>query len=178
MSELNPSHQNLPDINEDESETALQHSEKENLIFYKKVNFGISIATLILGFLLLIDFLIYEEEYFQIPSKCYSDGHCTVDARTPSDEGNQYIYLQFDGFYQNYRNYRDSISLNQFYDPNVTKSEVEESCWGWVTNGEMKKHSSLNSLPLKSKNMAIPCGLIAFSYPNSKDWLFKSKSRN
>jgi hypothetical protein len=159
-------------VTEDDDEQEAVRAEFKRLEFFKNVNLTIFIFTFISGVFLIIDFLLYKEEYFQIPEKCFKNGNCNFDVRAPEKNGKQYIYFQFEGFYQNYRKYRDSIALTQFTDSNATLDDVQERCWGWATNKQMGKGSNVDGLPINGKKMALPCGLIAYSFPKSKGIFF------
>ena len=134
----------------------------------KKINLGCSILLFGLAVLLLTDTLLYNEEIKRIPLSCFDKGECTFGMKTPTGKGKQLVYLGFNDFNQNYRDYQDSVSLDQLFGQNVTKAQAAEDCEMFLTNSDLHKTRTFGGSSTISKELANPCGLIAYTYPEGK----------
>lgn len=161
---------------EQEEESGELQRRKDKLKFFrviKTINCIFSSLLFCLGIILLIDYVFYSEEFTKIPVKCFSNGECDFPALAPSKKPPHLIYLGFKGFSQNYREYVDSIAIEQFYEENLYVKKVKEKCWPMIKNSDFGARKSFTGEDISENSTALPCGLIAYSYPDSKIFLQK-----
>lgn len=96
-----------PDV---ENESQAIEQRRSNLKFLMNTNKLFGLVFFALTIVFTIDFFLTRTETFEIPSSCFSMGICSIDARTPTIRGPNYLYLEFRNFNQNYRDYMLSIS--------------------------------------------------------------------
>lgn len=80
------------------------------------------------------------------------------------------VYYQLGNFYQNHRLYVRSRSFEQLRGMDMAEDELKD-CDPARTAGDMDVYKTLDESPLKSGDVANPCGLVAKSYFNGTGYL-------
>ena len=131
--------------------------------------------------------IIYSNDIIEV-KKRYDDADCTTTEKdgeicTFSFEINEkmkqnvIVYYEIHNFFQNHRRYMKSRSNDQLEGEYISLEDMKdrEDCKPVITNEEMGKKESLDGTPLTPSEVAIPCGLIAKSYPEER---FKLSLKN
>ena len=98
---------------ENEKEAFQQRT--SNLKSLKNTNKCVGLFFFSLSLIFTIDYFLSLEESFEVPQSCFEKGECEIDALVPSHRGPQFLYLEFQGFHQNYKDYMESLEQRQFY---------------------------------------------------------------
>lgn len=103
------------------------------------------------------------ERIFDYQSSCKARGQpCKLNFTLPHLEPPIHLYYEIHHILQNQRDMLNSIDyqqLNGQLTPNPT-------CGSRVTNRQMNKNTSLSGKPLPPDDIAIPCGLMAYTFFN------------
>lgn len=150
-------------------EEILKTQEINQLNILKRINCLVSILLFIFGILLLIDYVFYSEELTKIPEECFNKEECEFRALVPSKKSPLLFYLEYNNFNQNYRDYVNSFFQSQYNQEDYDTKVALERCWPLIRNKDFNLTKSVSGNDLKSKDIALPCGLIAKSYPKCKD---------
>ena len=131
--------------------------------------------------------IIYSNDIIEV-KKRYDDADCTTTEKdgeicTFSFEINEkmkqnvIVYYEIHNFFQNHRRYMKSRSNDQLEGEYISLEDMKdrEDCKPAITNEEMGKSISLAGTELNKDDVAIPCGLIAKSYPEER---FKLSLKN
>lgn len=113
--------------------------------------------------------------YDNIPS-CIHSKNCSITIPIEDDMDKKImIYYQLDGFYQNFRRYMSSKSIEQLHGKNPSEDQLKKDCEGFLTNDEMGVTNLKESL--KGREIAIPCGLMAKNFFNDSftEWKIKDE---
>jgi hypothetical protein len=137
----------------------------QELILFIVFSFTISFLTV--GFVILSRNnrgFVYQFDYTDF---CGNQSVCALppfsvpaDAPTPL-----YLRYRIDSFFHNHYKFWKSVPLNQFVN-NETGRGSNEGCDIYTTNAQMNKTTSVTGLPLNPSDVAIPCGVMAFTYFN------------
>lgn len=102
-----------------------------------------------------------------VPRGCIENLYCKFTARMPNPGGQNFLYLRFGNLHQNFKDYTASFSPRVFKD-NINPSMTQvKSCKPLLTNADMNKTFDHQGNQLKPLEVAIPCGAIAYTYPDS-----------
>lgn len=153
--------------------TRKENKKLKTLKILTKTNALISVLLFILGICLLIDYVLYTEEITMIPESCLTKGECDFVAFAASVKPPNLIYIRYKGFNQNYRDLVDSFYQKQFYEEGISEKDAASMCWPLVENGDFKAIKSDDGGRLNDKEVALPCGLLAYSYSASKPFHLK-----
>ncbi|KAM3139216.1 hypothetical protein pb186bvf_008626 [Paramecium bursaria] len=78
-----------------------------------------------------------------------------------------FVSFELSGFFQNTDAYFQSRSQDQFYgNENFDSNE----CHPYITNKNMSKTISITGKPLNEDDAAIPCGVVAYTYMNGRQY--------
>ena len=100
-----------------------------------------------------------------------SSSTCTFTIEvTEKMKKNVIVYYEIHNFFQNHRRYMKSRSNDQLEGEFIELKDMKdrEDCKPAITNKEMGKEKSLNGQTLDENDVAVPCGLIAKSYPEER----------
>ena len=131
-------------------------------------NFCVAILALAYLSILVLDNLWFTGRLESpVPRGCIENLYCKFTVRVPNPGATNYLYLKFSGLHQNFKDYTASFSARVFKDEINPSTTQVRSCKPLRTNGEMNKTFDYQGNQLKPFETAIPCGGIAFTYPDS-----------
>ena len=126
--------------------------------------------------------IIYSNDIIEV-KKRYDDSSCTESTENEDTitctftfeikekmKKNVIVYYEIHNFFQNHRRYMKSRSNDQLEGEYISLEDMKEreDCKPAITNAEMGKNKSIDGTPLNEDEVAIPCGLIAKSYPEER----------
>ena len=134
--------------------------------------------------------IIYSNDIIEV-KKRYDDSSCTESTENEDTitctftfeikekmKKNVIVYYEIHNFFQNHRRYMKSRSNDQLEGEYISLEDMKEreDCKPAITNAEMGKTKSIDGTPLNEDEVAIPCGLIAKSYPEERFTLSRKNS--
>lgn len=126
--------------------------------------------------------IIYSNDIIEVKQR-YDDSSCTESTENEDTitctftleikekmKKNVIVYYEIHNFFQNHRRYMKSRSNDQLEGEYISLEDMKdrEDCKPAITNAEMGKTKSIDGTPLIEGEVAIPCGLIAKSYPEER----------
>lgn len=126
--------------------------------------------------------IIYSNDIIEVKQR-YDDSSCTESTENEDTiictftfvikekmKKNVIVYYEIHNFFQNHRRYMKSRSNDQLEGEYISLEDMKdrEDCKPAITNAEMGKTKSIDGTPLSEDEVAIPCGLIAKSYPEER----------
>lgn len=153
-----------------ESFMAEEYSDKQKQRkFLSKVNFWMFWVSLSLALLLIIDnSVVFKSTKTAVPVECTRKDACAFRIRFANPGGKNWVYLEFENLNQNFKDYAASFSPKVFKDEVNPSGNVVRSCRPLLTNYDMNKQLNWEGDFLRPNATAIPCGAIAFTFPNSR----------
>ena len=128
------------------------------------------ISMIVLATLIFDNIWLTSSTKTPIPSRCVDTG-CEFPINMPNPGGRNHIYIEFDNLNQNFKDYVNSYSARVFRDDISPTTSDTKTCKPLQTNGEMNKTKSYTGVDLNPTLTAVPCGAIAYTYPDSKECL-------
>jgi LEM3 (ligand-effect modulator 3) family / CDC50 family len=137
--------------------------------FLSRLNFHMFWIILLVLILIVLDNSIFlKSTKTAIPVDCLRKDACAFKIRFANPGGKNLVYLEFENFNQNFKDYAASFSPKVFKDEVNPSSTVVRSCKPLLTNYDMGKSFNWEGDYLYPNATAVPCGAIAYTFPNSK----------
>lgn len=145
------------------------HEKQKHRKFLSKVNFHLFWIVLVVAALLMMDnTFVLKRTKTAIPVDCTRKDACAFKIKFANPGGRNLVYLEFENFNQNFKDYAASFSPKVFKDEVNPSSTVVRSCRPLLTNYDMHKTFNWEGDYLYPNATAVPCGAIAYTFPNSK----------
>lgn len=129
------------------------------------LQFHLLMLLLAAAYLLAMHFDRVEKKVQRLPKSCVLE-ECEVQVAGFPGTSN-FVYLRYTGINQNFKHYASS------FDPKIFKDDINpsatdvKSCRPYTTNEQMGRDFDLHGNPLNPKEVAVPCGTIAYTFPQS-----------
>jgi LEM3 (ligand-effect modulator 3) family / CDC50 family len=132
-------------------------------------NYAVSFISLAYLVLIILDDTFFTESIkSNVPRACIEKSKCHIDVDIPPGGGNFIFYTHFTNMNQNFKEYSSSYSARVFSDDINPSTTAVKSCRPLLTNGDMNKTVGYQGNELVAGDVAIPCGAIALTYPDSR----------